>query len=440
MTSLRRNACPSIARPMATGDGLLARLPPAGHLPQSTLLAVCAAARRFGNGIIEITARGSIQVRGLSAATAAPFAAALREARLVDRRPAILVPPLAGLDPTEVTDVRPLAGAIASAVAAAGIAAGLAPKLAVVLDGGGRLHLDAIEADLRLVADKDGRFDVMLGGAAGAVRPVGRIPAGGAVDAVVAVLGLIASRGPLARGGDLDPAVAAAAIGAEPGHPTRRAQMRAEPIGVHRTRDGLCAVGIGLPFGQADAAHLATLVGAAVERGAVGFAPAPHRSLLALGIRPSGAEPFRARAAASGFIITADDPRRSVVACAGAPACASARMPARAAAAAIAKAAAPVLDGSLTIHISGCAKGCAHPAAAGLTFIGTDDGAAFVAAGRASDPAPVVLPARDLAVATGRIAAAIAARRRPGEHAADTVLRLDTAALVAAAMREPADA
>jgi precorrin-3B synthase len=49
---------------------------------------------------------------------------------------------------------------------------------------------------------------------------------------------------------------------------------------------------------------------------------------------------------------------------------------------AIAQAARPLLDGSLTIHVSGCAKGCAHPGAAALTFIGPDR---LVVQGRAGD-------------------------------------------------------
>jgi precorrin-3B synthase len=48
----------------------------------------------------------------------------------------------------------------------------------------------------------------------------------------------------------------------------------------------------------------------------------------------------------------------------------------------IAQAARPFLDGSLTIHVSGCAKGCAHPGAAALTLIGPDR---LVVQGRAGD-------------------------------------------------------
>ncbi len=65
--SMRRGACPGLSAPMATGDGLLARLTPSGStIALDAFAGLCAAARTHGNGIIEITSRGSIQIRGLS--------------------------------------------------------------------------------------------------------------------------------------------------------------------------------------------------------------------------------------------------------------------------------------------------------------------------------------------------------------------------------------
>ena len=79
--SQRRGACPGLSAPMPTGDGLLVRLLPIGTIPLAAFKHLCAAARRHGNGIIEVTGRGSIQVRGLNAASARRFADADRGAR-----------------------------------------------------------------------------------------------------------------------------------------------------------------------------------------------------------------------------------------------------------------------------------------------------------------------------------------------------------------------
>src|SRR5262249_59238672 len=53
-------------------------------------------------------------------------------------------------DPDVVIDTGALTARLRRAITAAGLA--LAPKVNVVLDGGGRLHLDALAADVRLKA------------------------------------------------------------------------------------------------------------------------------------------------------------------------------------------------------------------------------------------------------------------------------------------------
>ena len=89
----RRGVCPSLAAPMPTGDGLLARITPSGAtIPLDAVTALCAAARRHGNGIVEITARGSIQVRGLAPVSAPAFAAAVEMAVGRDFRELPLTP------------------------------------------------------------------------------------------------------------------------------------------------------------------------------------------------------------------------------------------------------------------------------------------------------------------------------------------------------------
>ena len=79
---------------------------------------MCAAAREHGNGIIEITARGSIQVRGLSAASAVRFAAAIAALDIAAADGIqVLSNPLAGLDPEEIFDASEIAAALRRALA-----------------------------------------------------------------------------------------------------------------------------------------------------------------------------------------------------------------------------------------------------------------------------------------------------------------------------------
>src|SRR5262249_3497417 len=112
----QRGACPSLAAPMPTGDGLLVRLRPTGTIALAAFAAMCAAARRHGNGIVEVTARGSIQVRGLTADSApalAETAAALGSGGQ-DGIP-VLLDPLAGLDADVSPDVSTLAAQLRDA-------------------------------------------------------------------------------------------------------------------------------------------------------------------------------------------------------------------------------------------------------------------------------------------------------------------------------------
>src|SRR5437868_9892979 len=81
----RRGACPGLSTPMATGDGLLVRIRSKEGISLDVLTALCDAARQHGNGIIEISARGSIQVRGLTPRSAKPFARAIANLGIADK-------------------------------------------------------------------------------------------------------------------------------------------------------------------------------------------------------------------------------------------------------------------------------------------------------------------------------------------------------------------
>src|SRR5260370_38402398 len=108
---LRRGVCPGLSQPMVTGDGLLARITPTGAtISCDAFRALCAAARRRGNGVMEVTSRGSVQIRGLletSAKRLRDVPGAI-EMAFCDGPP-ILNNHLAVLDPDEVLDTDVLA-------------------------------------------------------------------------------------------------------------------------------------------------------------------------------------------------------------------------------------------------------------------------------------------------------------------------------------------
>ena len=147
-----------------------------------------------GNGIMEISARGSLQVRGLNAVSAPLFAAAVMALpiELCETVP-ILADPLPD-DPTALIESQAIAAALRQAIADAALA--LAPKVSVVIDGGGRIGLDAVPADIRLRAtptSEGPRLHVALAGDASSATEVGVIAPQDAVDAVLALLSTIAA-------------------------------------------------------------------------------------------------------------------------------------------------------------------------------------------------------------------------------------------------------
>jgi precorrin-3B synthase len=435
---------------METGDGLLVRFAPEEPIAPGDFIALCAAARTHGNGTIEITARGSLQVRGLTARSAPAFARAVASLLAPScaglTRASILVDPLPD-DPDVLIDTIALARELRRAIADARLA--LAPKVCVILDGGGRLHLDALAADLRLRAIGPAHaphLHVSVGGDASSATPLGLIPPEAAAATALRVLRVIASHGADARAADVlrstgVEAFRTACVGATHSA-SEDARERAdasplqtpprpppEPLGTHPLRDGTVALGIALPFGHAHAdalaelARLASTLPHAEEhrlvrgdasrsmsvlhpsrrspgsgpgsllrtRTGLTLRPAPQRVLLLIGIACNSAETLAARLERLGFIVRADDPRRRIVACPGKGACASGLIAARALAAAIAPSLPPSND---IVHISGCAKGCAHPAPAALTIVGTEHGCGIIERGDAR-----ALPSRHVAEA-----------------------------------------
>ena len=438
---LRRGACPALSAPMRTGDGLIARLSPVGGaVTPGQFAALCDAAETFGNGILEITARGNLQFRGLSQ-DSAPRLADTVNALGITARTGVPVEtgPLAGLDPLETLDPRPLAEAIRQAIAATDLASRLGPKVSVVVDGGGQVGMDDLRADIRFRAAANGTvrgWVVALDGHESRQFFIKNDFKNNAVQITLNVLNEISRIGPAAHLRDVPSKLLKNILEAFPALTESRPESPPiGPIGALTLHDRL-ALGIGLAFGQASAASLRRLAALATEHGATEMRFSPGRALLILGLDEDGVRALRRPADALGFVTAADDPRRSVAACAGAPACASGHIASRALAGELAVFAGPLLDGSLDIHVSGCAKGCAHPAASVITLIGDAKGCGLVVDGTATDRPLAHLAEDDVREAIARLGDLFGKSRLPGENAASCLRRLGVASLSSTFARE----
>jgi len=420
----RRGICPGVSTPLPTGDGLLVRLIPIGTVSLGAFGALAVAALRHGNGIVELTARGSIQVRGLTDESAILFARDVSTIGIAaeDGVP-ILCNPLAGLQSEEILDAPALAAALRRTLAGSSLTERLAPKCSVVIDSGGSPDLARIPADIRLRAqlvNDEPALCIAAGGNEADAIDLGPIAPERAIECVLRLLAVLAQRGRGVRAGDLiaaggasvlrdalasahdGPMAQSRRVAAKTFDPDAARSQKRSAIGLHRLRDGLLACGIGLAFGHADATALEKLADAAAMSGACGLRIAPDRALLAIGLSAQGAAALIAAAEQFGFVTKAGDPRRFVLACAGAPFCASGHIAARAMAPHIAATAAPYLREGLIVHISGCAKGCAHPAAASLTVVGTAGDCMLVENGSARDTPFAAACVHDLPAAIAR--------------------------------------
>ena len=119
----------------------------------SQLRLLAEAAGRHGNGIVEITARGNLQLRGLKSRTIGPLSDDISRAGIIaETGVTIEVPPLSDIDPEQIADARALAASLRQTIAGLETPLELAPKFTIVVDGGGLLSLDGLSADIRLKA------------------------------------------------------------------------------------------------------------------------------------------------------------------------------------------------------------------------------------------------------------------------------------------------
>ncbi|MBB4242863.1 MULTISPECIES: precorrin-3B synthase [Rhizobium] len=439
--SMVRGACPSLSAPMQTGDGLLVRLRPSTPgLTVAQVRALAEAAQRHGNGLIEITARGNLQLRGMTPQSMPGLAADIDRAGIVpESGVAIEVPPLSDVDPSEIADARGLTQRLRNAIHSLNPKPALAAKLAIIVDGGGRVILDEISADIRLKAinavDGSQLWELAIAGTAVTATPLAVLPDEQAIAGVITLLKTLAAIGPRARGRDLDAAVLQAQFPASPNLPLRGTIQPAPPVGVIPLDDEHSALGLRPAFGQIHAQDLIRFLGLAEAAGVREIRTGPEHSLLLLGLPRYRVESMQPAAADCGFQTRADDPANYAIPCSGAGACASAHYSTRQAAADLINLGPELLDGSLKVHLSGCTKGCAHPSPAMLTIVGAATGYAIVVNGSSSAEPVAYIHKEGLKSALAALGKLVRNNKAAGESAQQCLKRLGRDA-IATALRQ----
>ncbi len=391
--SAPRGDCPSLLAPMASGDGLLLRVKPrAATLTAGQAERVAAGARRYGNGLVELTNRGHLQLRGFAGPGVDGFAGEMARIGLAAAEPRaeavrnVLADPLGPDDPAAPFDSHRLAHRLNAALEGDPALHGLPHKFGLLVDAGTALPLTGWTADI-MVRRAGAGIAIALDGGDRALC----LPLEAAEDAVRRLLAafrswmgeqdvpaprmraMVAERGP---GAVFD----AAGLRGEPG-PQRGTAPTRPPAGYTPLAGG-GYFQAGAPFGVLDATALAALAGIARRFADGRIRIAPWKAAVLCGVAREHAEALRDAAGGAGFAVEPDDPRQRIVACAGRPRCASAHADTRADAARLV--AMDAVPAGL-LHVSGCAKGCAHPGPAPLTLVATEAGYDLVHSARAGD-------------------------------------------------------
>ncbi len=369
------------------------------------LRAVASVAERYGNGIVELTNRANLQIRGIAVPEQELSISELVEAglgtgeRWADDTRNVLVNPSAGSDPLDLIDVRPIATAILDRLSRDVGFAILSPKFALQIDGGGAMSVADHAHDIWLLAvDTDAHgvmFKMGLGGPIdygadnGGTRLI-RPP--DCLDVVVAAIEEFIETG--VRGLGLThvrqmfetttrdefwrriarrvgrPAVKLASS------PVRvhAVAVNQPPVGIiaQRTPD-LRSVGAVPALGRIDAVGLAAVGEVAEIFGRGTLRLTPWRSFLIPDIEADRVTDALAVLNRAGLVCQNDNPLSRLIACAGSSGCASGLADAKGDARRLAGL---LVDSKLqeTVHVSGCSKSCAVPGTADVTLVGVANG------------------------------------------------------------------
>ncbi|MFB8279356.1 precorrin-3B synthase [Nocardia colli] len=393
MTRRVPDSCPGVLRLHEAADGPLARIRvPGGRVEPGQLVVLAEAARELGDGNIELTSRGNIQLRQVRDAgelTGRLEAAGLLPSHSHERVRNIVASPLSGRIGGSA-DVHGLVPVLDAGLLAAARLAELPGRVLFTLDDG-RGDVSGLGGDIGVHATGTDEFALILAGQDSGIR----ISAADAVDVMLAAAhGFLDLRGDEAGRWRLHEIENGADQVAELlglNRAADRVELTAAqdiPIGWLDQDNGLVALGASVRLGSLPA-RTAEFI-AAVERPVF---ITPWRSLILPDLDEWTAEQVVRVLAPMDLIFDANSPWLQVSACAGRPGCAKSLTDVRADATAAVESGRvlppnpnppthqdiPILPANeLTVagrqHWSGCDRRCGHPQAPATDVIATESG------------------------------------------------------------------
>ena len=437
----RRGHCPSAGTPMESGDGLLSRVNLlGGRLDVSQLIDLADWAEELGAPTLEITSRGKLQVRGLSAQSETLFTRKLvatglaRETAAAEAARHVICSIAADIDPTALHDPYAIAQQLDSHLSTTPPLWKLPSKFLICIDGGGGDLADK-SADIRVDAISSAKgiaYRIALAGSRQSAVLLGYCQVQSCIDVIIFLATTFLSINEQRK----DKATRIKQLLNDDTFALFKTSVsdlliNVKPINTERTSAKLLGqqagwFGFAPPFGVMSSDTARGLARLAAAHGHNEFRVSPEKVILI----PGGSSDLSAPLEAQGMIVTNGDPRLSLVACPGAPACLSGSTATRSLALTLAKQIPALFDGELRTHFSGCPKGCANPQASPITIVAQQGKFDVIVNDRATpfnEEKRIAhnLSTDELAMRLSTLSNTLQQARRDDESLSDCIARLD---------------
>jgi precorrin-3B synthase len=370
----RADACPGALQTHAAADGALARVRiPGGALTPAQLLVLSAAARELGDGALELTSRGNVQLRGVRAGAVGELGDRLADAGLLpsathETARNVLASVLSGRA-GGVLDVRPWVTGFDGAMCADPALAALPGRFLAAFDDG-RGDVAGLGADVGLLALDPSAVALLVGGTDSGLRCRPSEAVGLALALTRGFLDERAAQGGTAwRVTELadGPARIAAALD---GPRAERLLLPSPPVtgpaGAVVQDDGRTALVAVVPLGRLTASQAELLARTAVSD----LQLTPWRSVVVPDLPDAAAD---AELAAAGLELHPGSPWLRVTACAGRPGCAKSLADVRGDVVRAVSVGTLPADGARQ-HWAGCERRCGRPPAEVVDVVATGTG------------------------------------------------------------------
>jgi precorrin-3B synthase len=379
----RKGWCPGALSPMQARDGMLLRLRlSCGVLTAANASQLADCGRLYGNGTFDLSARGNLQMRGIRQEALPELHLKLDRLGLLDSSPDaeavrnVLVSPLHGFN--KKIDIAPLAKALEAALIETKELHRLPGKFGFLIDDGTQPSLLETAADVRFMySEAQARFNIAIAGNSATAIDLGSCPSQELISVAkrlaFAFLEFKPENPECTRMRDLVTLIGARQIAKAAGLEMTLAENPsplADPSPIGSLRIGETDIlGIGVPFGRLNSAMLQAAARVSAEFGTGEMRLTPWRAMLIPGIAHAQHSELRDHFSGLNFITRSDDPLLKFAACSGQSACEQATTETQKDSLALLDLVTPS-PLSIFIHVSGCAKGCAHPEATPFTLVG----------------------------------------------------------------------